>query len=74
MVEILGMTSHFAIIFWAFSRNDPLLMQVSMQLAIKGVGQLLVIPEAWQLEQVQSKQVVWVPVTTLMSLGCAGDG
>ena len=24
MVEILGMTSHFAIIFWAFSRNDPL--------------------------------------------------
>ena len=49
------------------------LMQVSMQLAIKGVGQLLVIPEAWQLEQVQSKQVVWVPVTTLMSLGCGDE-
>ena len=49
------------------------LMQVSMQLAIKGVGQLLVLPEVWQLEQVQSTQVVWVPVTTLVSLGCSDD-
>lgn len=49
------------------------LMQVSMQLAIKGGGQLLALPEVWQLEQVQSSQVVWVPVTTLVSLGCDGD-
>lgn len=49
------------------------LMQISMQLAIKEVGQLLVLPDTWQLEQVQSKQVVWVPVTTLVSLGCGGE-
>lgn len=50
------------------------LIQLSMQLAIKGSGHVTALPQGWQIEQQQAVQVVWAPMTILLSLGCDQSG
>lgn len=50
------------------------LMQLSMQLAIKGSGHVTALPQGWQIEQQKTVQVMWVPITTILSLGCDRSG
>jgi type II secretory pathway pseudopilin PulG len=50
------------------------LMQLSMLLAIKGSGHVTALPQGWQIEKQQAAQVMWVPMTIILSLGCDHGG